>query len=158
MVAWRGLAGLVRGFSAGKGVSGGAPKLRLPRLDAGRLADLEREGGLRVSGGEPVREFGARLAGFTGIEPVGTPAGLQATLRGYQAEGLAWLQFLRSYHLGGILADDMGLGKTLQALAHILVEKNAGRLDHPALVVAPTSVIPNWAKGLYFPSRENISR
>jgi superfamily II DNA or RNA helicase len=121
------------------------PKVRLPRLDAGRLADLEREGGLRVAGGDSVREFGARLAGFTGIEPVDPPAGLRATLRGYQAEGLAWLQFLRSYELGGILADDMGLGKTLQALAHILVEQQAGRLDRPALVVAPTSVIPNWA-------------
>jgi hypothetical protein len=122
-----------------------APKLRLPRLDAGRLASLEREGGLRFAGGEPVREFGARLAGFTGIEAVAAPAGLKAQLRGYQTEGLAWLQFLRSYDLGGILADDMGLGKTLQALAHVLLEKEAGRLDRPALVVAPTSVIPNWA-------------
>jgi SNF2 family DNA or RNA helicase len=38
----------------------------------------------------------------------------------------------------------MGLGKTVQALAHILIEKQAGRLDRPALVIAPTSVIPNW--------------
>jgi superfamily II DNA or RNA helicase len=125
--------------------AGIAPKLRLPRLDAARLANLERDGGLRFAGAEPLREFGARLAGFTGIEAVAPPAGLQAKLRGYQADGLAWLQFLRSYDLGGILADDMGLGKTLQALAHILVEKEAGRLDRPALVVAPTSVIPNWA-------------
>ena len=45
---------------------------------------------------------------------------------------------------GGILADDMGLGKTLQTLAHILVEQEAGRLDRPALVVAPTSLMFNW--------------
>jgi SNF2 family DNA or RNA helicase len=38
----------------------------------------------------------------------------------------------------------MGLGKTLQSLAHILAEKQAGRLDRPALVVMPTSLIPNW--------------
>ena len=38
----------------------------------------------------------------------------------------------------------MGLGKTLQALAHVLAEKEAGRLDRPALIVAPTSVVPNW--------------
>ena len=38
----------------------------------------------------------------------------------------------------------MGLGKTLQTLAHLLTEKNAGRLDRPALVVMPTSLIPNW--------------
>lgn len=30
--------------------------------------------------------------------------------------GLDWLQFLREYDLGGILADDMGLGRTVQAL------------------------------------------
>jgi len=38
----------------------------------------------------------------------------------------------------------MGLGKTLQTLAHILCEKQAGRLDKPALIVMPTSLIPNW--------------
>ncbi|MCA9623120.1 MAG: DEAD/DEAH box helicase, partial [Myxococcales bacterium] len=35
-----------------------------------------------------------------------------------------------------ILADDMGLGKTLQAIA---------ALEGPTLVVAPRSVVPNWA-------------
>ena len=46
----------------------------------------------------------------------------------------------------GILADDMGLGKTVQTLAHLLVEKEAGRLDRPALVVAPTSLMGNWRR------------
>ena len=54
------------------------------------------------------------------------------------------MQSLRQLEVGGILADDMGLGKTLQTLAHILCEKNAGRLDRPAMVVMPTSLIPNW--------------
>jgi SNF2 family DNA or RNA helicase len=120
------------------------PKVRLPRLDAARLADLEQAADLKWSGGEKVRKFGARLAGFTGVEPVPAPRGLQAELRPYQMQGLAWLQFLRGFELAGILADDMGLGKTVQALAHILVEKEAGRLDRPALVIAPTSVVPNW--------------
>ncbi len=65
-------------------------------------------------------------------------------LRGYQQEGLNWLQFLREYDLAGILADDMGLGKTVQALAHLLVEKESGRMTHPCLVVAPTSLMFNW--------------
>jgi SNF2 family DNA or RNA helicase len=56
-------------------------------------------------------------------------------LRHYQTEGLAWLQFLRAQNLAGILADDMGLGKTAQTLAHLLLEKEAGRLDRPALIV-----------------------
>ena len=76
--------------------------------------------------------------------PVAPPAGLLVTLRPYQLQGLDWLQYLRAHKLGGILADDMGLGKTAQALAHILCEKEAGRLDLPALVVLPTSLIFNW--------------
>jgi len=121
-----------------------AHKVHLRRLDALRLADLERETNLEWTGGTELRAFGKRLAAFTGIQAVASPHGLRAELRPYQREGLAWLQFLREYDLGGILADDMGLGKTVQALAHILVEKEAGRLDRPALVVAPTSVVPNW--------------
>ena len=46
--------------------------------------------------------------------------------------------------LGGILADDMGLGKTVQTLAHLMVDKEAGRMDRPCLIVCPTSVLPNW--------------
>jgi len=77
---------------------------------------------------------------------VAPPAGLQCRLRPYQQFGLSWLQFLREYDLGGILADDMGLGKTVQTLAHLLLEKEAGRLDKPALVVAPTSLMGNWRR------------
>ena len=92
------------------------------------------------------------------------PTGLQATLRPYQVEGFQWLSFLYEQRLGGILADDMGLGKTVQALAllahaieeHRAVseraasERAAERGESfepftPFLVVAPTSVITNWA-------------
>ncbi|HWB77831.1 MAG TPA: DEAD/DEAH box helicase [Nannocystaceae bacterium] len=79
----------------------------------------------------------------TQVEP---PRGLHATLRDYQARGLDWLQWLHELQLGGILADDMGLGKTVQALADVLVEKLAGRLDRPALVIAPRSVLRNWQR------------
>ena len=74
------------------------------------------------------------------------PSGLQAELRDYQLAGFQWMQFLAHHDLHGILADDMGLGKTLQTLTHILAEKEANP-DHtrPTLVVAPTSVVPNWA-------------
>jgi superfamily II DNA or RNA helicase len=121
-----------------------AGKLRLPRLDVLRLADLDDSTALKWQGGEALRGLGRKLAGFTAITPVNAPADFGAQLRSYQEQGLAWLQFLREYGLGGILADDMGLGKTVQTLAHILIEKQAGRLTHPVLVVAPTSVVPNW--------------
>jgi SNF2 family DNA or RNA helicase len=87
-----------------------------------------------------------RLAGFKEMLLVDPPAGLKANLRSYQREGLSWLQFLREFGLHGILADDMGLGKTMQTLAHLLMEKNAGRTDRPSLILAPTSVIRNWAR------------
>ena len=76
------------------------------------------------------------------------PAGLQATLRPYQREGLAWLQRLRASEAGGVLADDMGLGKTLQTIAHLQAEVAEGRGDLPTLVVAPTSLMGNWAREL----------
>ena len=79
------------------------------------------------------------------------PAGLRATLRPYQVEGYRWLTFLYEHRMGGILADDMGLGKTVQALAllaHAIEEHSAAAPVEPFapfLVVAPTSVITNWA-------------
>ncbi len=119
-------------------------KVRLSTLDAGRLEELARGTELRWFGGEQLRETGRKLSLFGAVQKVPAPAGLRATLRDYQADGLAWMQFLREYDLAGILADDMGLGKTVQTLAHILVEKEAGRLTAPALVIAPTSLMANW--------------
>jgi superfamily II DNA or RNA helicase len=119
-------------------------KVRLSTLDAGRLEELARGTELRWFGGEALRETGRKLSLFGSVQKVAAPAGLRATLRDYQADGLAWMQFLREYDLAGILADDMGLGKTVQTLAHILVEKEAGRLTSPALVIAPTSLMTNW--------------
>ncbi|HLK40025.1 MAG TPA: DEAD/DEAH box helicase [Polyangiaceae bacterium] len=84
------------------------------------------------------------------LDPKGTPApppeGLCATLRPYQAAGVAFFQRLRRAGVGGLLADEMGLGKTLQTIAHICVEQEEGRLLSPALVVAPTSLVGNWCR------------
>ncbi|VEI12638.1 DEAD/DEAH box helicase [Trueperella bialowiezensis] len=78
-------------------------------------------------------------------EPVELPKGLNATLRPYQKEGFEWLAHLRDSGLGGVLADDMGLGKTLQILAMILRDRQRQPESGPWLVVAPTSVVGNWA-------------
>ncbi len=118
--------------------------VRMSSLDAARLDELARNVDFQWTGGEELREMGRKLNQFSSVKRVPTPAGLQATLRDYQTDGLSWMQFLREYNFGGILADDMGLGKTVQTIAHILVEKEAGRLDHPALVIAPTSLMNNW--------------
>jgi superfamily II DNA or RNA helicase len=119
-------------------------KVRLSTLDAARLEELARHNAFTWTGGERLRETGRKLSQFGKVQRVEPPQGLQATLRDYQLDGLAWMQFLREYDLGGILADDMGLGKTVQTIAHILIEKEAGRLTNPALVIAPTSLMTNW--------------
>ncbi|MCS0591195.1 DEAD/DEAH box helicase [Massilia norwichensis] len=119
-------------------------KVRLSTLDAARLEELARGAEFTWTGGERLRETGRKLSQFGKVKKVDAPKGLQATLRDYQLDGLAWMQFLREYDLGGILADDMGLGKTVQTIAHILTEKEAGRLTSPALVIAPTSLMMNW--------------
>ena len=76
------------------------------------------------------------------------PATFKAELRPYQALGVAWLQHLREANLGGFLADDMGLGKTAQTIAHLVIEHAEGRLDRPALIVVPTSLVANWTAEL----------
>ena len=119
-------------------------RVRLSTLDASRLEELARGVEMRWFGGEQLRETGRKLSQFGSVKKVAAPAGLRATLRDYQLDGLSWMQFLREYDLAGILADDMGLGKTVQTLAHILTEKEAGRLTSPALVIAPTSLMTNW--------------
>jgi SNF2 family DNA or RNA helicase len=124
-------------------------RLKLSRFDATRLADLQAADAasqLRWLSGEKLLDLGSKLRDFSGIRQVEPPRGLNAELRGYQREGLSWLQFLREYQLGGILADDMGLGKTVQTLAHVLLEKESGRLDKPVLVIAPTSLVGNWQR------------
>jgi superfamily II DNA or RNA helicase len=68
------------------------------------------------------------------------PPGFRAELRAYQKQGVAWLQHLQSLELGALLADDMGLGKTVQAIATLSSKGN--------LIIAPTSVLPNWKREL----------
>jgi len=120
--------------------------LRMNRFDAPRLADLEENTELNWRGGKAMRALGRKLKNFKGIKKVAVPRGLKTTLRDYQQQGLNWLQFLRSYEFNGILADDMGLGKTVQTLAHLLKEKEAGRMDKPCLILAPTSLMSNWRR------------
>jgi SNF2-related domain/SNF2 Helicase protein/Helicase conserved C-terminal domain len=71
---------------------------------------------------------------------------LQGALRPYQQAGVHWLYLLTRLRLGACLADDMGLGKTIQVLSLLLVLKNeAGDNRKPCLLVAPASLLANWA-------------
>jgi len=106
-----------------------------------RVMEIEK---MKWLGGEALIELSKKIANFDGIVPVKLPKTFKGKLRDYQQKGVDWLNFLREYQLGGILADDMGLGKTVQTLAHIMIEKASGRLNKPCLIIAPTSLMGNW--------------
>ncbi len=121
----------------------GTPKVS--RFSAGDLAALsEALPTITFHGGENLVALARELGGWPAREPTPPAEDFRAMLRPYQQVGLDWLQMLSRTGFGGLLADDMGLGKTIQALAHLAVEKAAGRLDLPVLIVAPTSVLENW--------------
>ena len=86
-----------------------------------------------------------RMQTFSGVGMSREPDGFQGELRGYQREGLGWLQFLQEFRFGGCLADDMGLGKTVQLLALLQQRKRARKEPLPSLIVVPKSLIFNWA-------------
>ncbi|MCP4769197.1 MAG: DEAD/DEAH box helicase [Gammaproteobacteria bacterium] len=120
--------------------------LRLP------LSQISRLEGLRRCLPESTQRCGAvaHLEFATSLHQ--TPAmlgrildGVEAELRSYQWLGVCWLQHLKRHRVNGLLADDMGLGKTLQTLAHLSLERQQGQLKDPALIVAPTSLLHNWA-------------
>ncbi|MFI5618363.1 SNF2-related protein [Streptomyces sp. NPDC051567] len=91
----------------------------------------------------PVGALAALRDRLTGEQaPVPQPAALKATLRDYQARGLAWLDLMTSLGLGGCLADDMGLGKTVTLIAlHLHRDR-----PEPTLVVCPASLLGNWQR------------
>ena len=120
--------------------------IQISEWDAARLVALDDTGRWQFHGNASVRHLAQRLMAGPGVAEVPVPRGLKAELRGYQRQGLSWMQFLREHNLSGVLADDMGLGKTVQTLAHILAEKEAGRLGQPALIVVPTTLVHNWCE------------
>ena len=77
-----------------------------------------------------------------GVDP--GPA-LKGRLRPYQKAGVEWLHLLSGLGLGACLADDMGLGKTIQVLSLLLIQKRKGAAHKPSLLVAPASLLANWA-------------
>ncbi|MHC6591975.1 DEAD/DEAH box helicase [Arthrobacter sp. C152] len=134
--------------------------LQISRFQAGLWDELAQLGIVDQQAAAWRSAVGGLLEGGTDGLPL--PASLNAELRPYQLEGFNWLSFLYKHGLGGVLADDMGLGKTVQALALMCAAKElaveaaaaapgaAAPETRPAavapfLVVAPTSVVGNWA-------------
>ncbi|PYI39143.1 helicase [Arthrobacter psychrolactophilus] len=142
-------------------------ELRISRFQAGLWDELAQLGIVDEQAQAWRKAISGLLDGGPPV-PLPTPEGLNATLRPYQLDGFNWLHFLYSFGLGGVLADDMGLGKTVQTLALMCqvkadaaagvgadaateagtgdsVGSGSGSGNKPFLVVAPTSVVGNWA-------------
>lgn len=119
------------------------PTKRIPMSQAGRVQDLLRLVS-RPTVSSTAKDLFGKLENIGEIEQQTKPRSLKATMRPYQREGFSWLAFLHNLGTGGILADDMGLGKTLQAIALLLWVKSKSKKHQMHLVVAPTSVVPNW--------------
>jgi superfamily II DNA or RNA helicase len=118
--------------------------LRVGRFQAGLWQELAELG--EVTGQAAAWQAKVRaLTDATATMAPRPPKGLRATLRAYQRDGFQWLVTLYDHGLGGLLADDMGLGKTLQALALICHARANVGSPAPFLVVAPASVVYNWA-------------
>ncbi|MDP1834399.1 MAG: SNF2-related protein [Chlamydiales bacterium] len=92
---------------------------------------------------DKLMEIQAQVVGSKAVDITPIPGAIQTTLRGYQVDGVNWLERLRTMHLSGILADDMGLGKTVQAITAITqyIDDNKDCIN---LVVCPTSLVYNW--------------
>lgn len=108
-----------------------------------------------LKGRDRERTFIGQLLDPKKVEPFSLPVAIKAELRSYQQDGVNWLNFLRKYHLHGILCDDMGLGKTLQTLC-IVASDHHERAEEfaktgnpevrrlPSLIVCPPTLSGHW--------------
>jgi superfamily II DNA or RNA helicase len=108
------------------------------------VADEQTQQWSRIMAGNWLAKTLDELRHPEALARVHPDGGLNAKLRGYQHTGLQWLHLLSSLGLGACLADDMGLGKTMQVLALLVVLKK-NKIAGPSLLVAPASLLANWA-------------
>lgn len=117
--------------------------LTLQKINFSQVEKLFEEEMLDNSVKRELALYREKAEDFTKIQKVKVPAGLRGKLRGYQKEGLNWLNFLDDFNFGGCLADDMGLGKSVQIIAFVLLQKQK-RGQNTNLLVVPTTLIFNW--------------
>jgi superfamily II DNA or RNA helicase len=129
---------------AARGTGATAEALRFARSQAsvvGALVDDEELATVDTA----FARLRASIDSFSGVKALPAPRSFQGTLRDYQRYAQGWFAALRRLGLGGCLADDMGLGKTVQVLAMLERRRRERPAPGPSLVVAPRSVVSNWA-------------
>lgn len=107
------------------------------------LGDLWNDEALNIQNNDGINALRQRIEESSKKVPT-IPKTLQAQLRDYQEEGFEWMSRLTAWGAGVCLADDMGLGKTVQTITLLLEQSENG----PSLIVAPSSVVPNWRNEL----------
>ena len=136
---WLAQYGLLTGLGTPDGEN-----LRFSNTQAG-LLDALLSGQESVDYDQKFLDIRDRMRRFDVNESAVAPPKFEGELRGYQKEGLGWLQYLQAFGFGGCLADDMGLGKTVQLLA-LLQERKDQKMEpkYPSLIVVPKSLLFNW--------------
>ncbi|TKC05949.1 DEAD/DEAH box helicase [Pedobacter frigoris] len=129
-------------FGAGEVVE---ETIRTPNINYSAVEELYEDEVLDQQVRNQLMHYKSKLHAFKEIETIAVPEGLNAELRGYQKEGLNWLNFLDEFNFGACLADDMGLGKTIQVIAFILSQRDKSA-HNTNLIVVPASLIFNWQK------------
>lgn len=132
--------------AAGEGSRAGS--FRLPLIYASYVkSSLDALDGVDVEAAPAWMQAARKQNRELKTEPVVLPPALDAILRPYQRDGVAWLRFLEANGFAGILADEMGLGKTLQTLAWLALPRvNPQATGKPSLIVSPTSLVENWVE------------
>lgn len=113
------------------------PLWSIANIDESNFKDLP----VKFTMTKKLQEIRSQMLGEIEMKFSPIPKEINAELRGYQVEGVQWLERLRSMYLGGVLADDMGLGKTVQAIVGITQSHKPG---DTSIVVCPTSLLYNW--------------
>jgi superfamily II DNA or RNA helicase len=117
------------------------------QIEAADAADEVEADWAQVTAGAWLAETLKALRSQEGLEEIDPGKALKGMLRPYQLVGMHWLYLLAKLGLGACLADDMGLGKTIQVLSLLLVLKKQSS-GKPSLLVAPASLLANWASEL----------
>jgi SNF2 family DNA or RNA helicase len=127
-------------FSAGEVVD---DTIHTHKINYNMISELYEEQLFDEAVKDQLAMYRGKLSGPESITPVKIPDTLNAELRGYQHDGVNWLNFLDDFNFGACLADDMGLGKTIQIIAFILTQREKSA-HNTNLVVVPASLIFNW--------------
>lgn len=115
-------------------------KLQISKSKAAYMEQYLEENEIRyIKGKAELKEVTDKLKSVSSMS-FEQPQDLKASLREYQKVGYNWLKTLDYLGFGGILGDEMGLGKTLQTIAFIASSRGS-----KSLIVAPTSLVYNWA-------------